>query len=199
MNNKKDNSIIFSDEPWQLYNDNGEPIRNVSASGEEVWNNPDFIVSTAQVWLWKRSVQGVEILLQKRSQTVINKPGMYHISAGGFIKINETPIETAVREANEELNLILEPSKFHYVQSIRITTYKPNDIKHVYLYELNALTEFIFTDGEVAEVKWCTLDDFKKITRNPLKYNLVDQGQLYFDTLIASLEQVVSVSAKAVK
>ncbi len=45
-------------------------------------------------------------------------------------------------------------------------------------------------DGEVESYEWRTLDDFKAIALDPETHNLINQGRLYFDSLVSSVEYV---------
>jgi len=183
---------MHEDELWQVFHDNGTPIESKGASPEEFKANPDMIMRNAHVWFWKKSGSGVDILLQKRSLTKSMQPGKYHISAGGHVNVGETSLQTAMRETQEEMGIILDESKLHYVHAARIVERSPNDIKDVYLYQLKGDETFSYNDGEVDSVEWRTLENFKEITKDPENNNLVDMGYLYFDTLITSLEYISS-------
>lgn len=132
----------------------------------------------------------ISVLLQKRSLTKPNKPGWFHISAGGHINVGETPVQAAVRETQEEMGLAINAEKLHFVQTVRIIEKDPRDIVNVFLYQLNGNEIFTFIDGEADSYEWRTLDNFKEITRNAITHKLVPQGRLYFDTLIAALEYI---------
>lgn len=174
---------------WQLYSNNGTPIAGKGATKEEFKANPDFIMGNSHIWFWKSKGTTVEIMLQKRSLAVADKPGWYHISAGGHINVGETPVEAAVREAKEEVGLDIDPAKLHYVHSVRIIPRAPNDIVNVFLYRLNGDEAITHDDGEAGSYEWRTLDEWKEITKNAENHKLIDQGELYFNTLTKALEQ----------
>lgn len=44
--------------------------------------------------------------------------------------------------------------------------------------------------GEVESYEWRTLDDFKAIALDPEAHDLINQGRLYFDSLVSSVEYV---------
>ena len=178
------------DELWQKYNDNGTAINGDGASADAFKDHPDFIMGNAHVWLWKRDINGVHVLLQQRSLTKTSKPGWFHISAGGHININETPLDAAVRETYEELGLKLNKQSLHYVASTRIIGRAPNDIAHVFLYKLNGNEAFTYNDGEAESFDWVLLTRFKDITTDPIANKLINQGSLYFGTLLAAIEYV---------
>jgi isopentenyl-diphosphate Delta-isomerase len=177
-------------ELWQVYSNNGTAIANKGATAEEFKANSSLIMGNSHIWFWKKSGSGVDVLLQKRSLTKSTKPGMYHISAGGHINVGETSVEAALREANEEMGIELEADKLHYVASTRIIRMSPNSIVNVFLYELNGDETFTLIDGEVDSYEWRSLDNFKEITQDADNHNLVNQGSLYFNTLIVALDYI---------
>lgn len=68
----------------------------------------------------------------------------------------------------------------------------PRDIVHVFLYRLKGDEQFTYVDGEVDSYEWRSLDNFKQITQDAEHNNLVPQGRLYFETLVAALEYAAS-------
>jgi isopentenyldiphosphate isomerase len=61
------------------------------------------------VHVWMVNSKG-ELYLQKRSMHVINNPGKWSESGGGYVDGNATNIETAVNEIGEEIGIDIEPS-----------------------------------------------------------------------------------------
>src|SRR5882757_896616 len=61
--------------------------------------------------LWHRGAHVIifnsagDVLVQKRSLSSIQHPGMIDIGVGGFVDSDETPEETVVRETMEETGL----------------------------------------------------------------------------------------------
>ena len=76
---------MHDNELWQIYNNNGTPVDGKGAPKEEFNSDKSLVMSNAHVWFWKIDEGGVSILLQKRSLTKPNKPGWFHISAGGIL------------------------------------------------------------------------------------------------------------------
>lgn len=181
---------MHENELWQVYSDNGSPVKDDGRDQSVFKNDPSLIMGNAHIWFWKKTASGADILLQQRSLTKSSKPGWFHISAGGHINVGETTLQAAIRETKEEMGLDIEPNKLHFSFSMRIIGRAPNDIVTVYLYELNGDEKFTYIDGEVESYEWRTLDDFKSITQNPETNNLINQGRLYFDSLVSSLEYV---------
>ncbi len=181
---------MHDNELWQVYNDNGIAIKGKGARKEEFDLNTELIMGNAHVWFWKFDKSGVSILLQKRSLSKPKKPGWFHISAGGHINVDETPVQTAIRETQEEMGLTIDEARLHFVQAVRIIEKDPRDIVNVFLYQLNGDEKFTFVDGEVDSYEWRSLNNFREITANAEENNLVPQGRLYFDTLITALEYI---------
>ncbi len=181
---------MHDNELWQVYNDNGTVVMGKGAPKEEFNSNSSLIMGNSHIWFWKANENGVSILLQKRSLSKPNKPGWFHISAGGHINVGESPVQAAVRETQEEMGLSIDEAKLHFVQAVRIIEKDPRDIVNVFLYQLKGDEEFTFVDGEVDSYEWRSLDNFKEITKNAAENNLVPQGSLYFGTLIAALEYI---------
>lgn len=183
-------------EVWQVYHDNGLPIQGKGATTEEFSQNPDLIMGNAHVWFWKKDSTGTHILLQKRAATKATKPDMYHISAGGHINVGESSIEAALRETKEEMGIDLLPDELHYVGSTRIVELSPNSIVHVFLYRLRGDENFTYLDGEVGSHEWRSLENFEEITKAADTHSLVNQGALYFGTLIDALKYVANENHK---
>lgn len=181
---------MHADELWQLYNDNGTPIVGKGATKDEFNSNHDLIMANVHIWFWRSNGQTTEIMLQRRALDEPNRPGWFHISAGGHINVGETPVEAAVREVYEEMGIKINPAKLHFAHSVRIIPRDPRDIVHVFLYKLNGDEEFTYADGEVDSYEWRTLNEWKRIIQDAENNNLVPQGQLYFDTLTKALEHI---------
>lgn len=189
---------MHENELWQVFNNNGSPILDKGATSDEFKQNPDMIMGNSHIWFWKKDGDKIEILLQKRALTKSTKPGMYHISAGGHINVGETNVEAALREAKEEMGVDLDANALHYVCSTRIVATSPNSIVNVFLYELQGDEEFTLIDGEVDSYEWRPLENFKEIVENADTHNLVNQGMLYFYTLVDALEHI-TLGAKTLR
>ena len=74
---------MHDEELWQLYNENGLPIKGKGASKHVFKDNPTLIMANAHIWFWRSMGAEIEIMVQKRSLQVMDRPGWYHISAGG--------------------------------------------------------------------------------------------------------------------
>ena len=172
-------------EEWQIFHENGQSIAGRSLPPVEFTD--DYIMGAAHVWLWRKDGETVEILLQKRADDTRTWPGYTDISAAGRVDAGETPLESAVREAKEELGLDIDREALRFLFTMR-TPLAPNESDFVYSYQAPDDFELQLTDGEVAMCEWATFDKFKEMTARPDDYHLVPQGDHYFALLINDLE-----------
>lgn len=181
------------DEDWQVFADNGLPITGKAAKKIKFKEDKNLIMGNAHVWFWRTVSNGqAQIMLQKRSLQMMNRPGWYHISAGGHINIGESSVEAAVREVWEEVRVAIDPESLYYVYSGRIIPQDPNNIVNVFLYELDDDSGIQLIDGEVDSFEWRSLDDWKNITQSPEENMLVPQSLSRFDLLTQALEYLVA-------
>ena len=68
------------------------------------------------VHVWLVAPSRGEVLLQLRAACKDSWPGRLDISCAGHISAGDLPLETAVRELQEELGLRLPPSRFVFLQ-----------------------------------------------------------------------------------
>lgn len=174
-------------EPWQVFAENGEPIAGCAYPKAEF--PQDAVMGAAHVWLWRRCANGVEIMLQKRASTLQLWPGVYDISAAGHIDAGESPLQTAIREAAEEVGAVVDKDSLQFIFASR-TSLAKREIDYVYLYEVDERFVPKFDDGEVELVEWLVLSDFAMRTDSPQSFNLLDQGIHYFGLLLDQLRRL---------
>jgi 8-oxo-dGTP pyrophosphatase MutT (NUDIX family) len=175
-------------ELWQVFAENGQPVAGCGAIDDDFAHDDSLVMGNAHVWMWRKAARGADILLQKRALTKKTSPGFYHISAAGHINLNESPIEAALRETQEELGLAVDPNRLHLVHVTR-TPRHLQSLLYVYTYQLSGDESFSFDDGEVELVEWHDIDHFYEMTKNAASYKLIDQGGPYFDPLIATIKR----------
>ncbi len=165
---------MHTNEIWQLYHPNGEPIKEYgwdAAKDNPEISNADEIVGVAVVFLYRFGEQGLEFLWQRRSELVSRYPGDYDISAGGHINFGETVTKGAIRETYEEIGVKITAEDLEFV------TMRPfNKNRFAWVFAVNWTEReevFSFNDREVSEVKWveyAKMDEFReKLAKKPLK------------------------------
>ena len=115
------------------------------------------------VHVWIVSKKQCSVLLQQRVWTKKLYPGRFDISSAGHVQAGQTPLETAIRETEEELGLEFEGSKFEHIGRMKhtIDIADHNEVVKqyvdVYLIELEEeipLDGFKLQPEEVLQVVW---------------------------------------------
>lgn len=123
---------------------------------------------TAHIWI-AREVNGKwQVLLQKRAQTKDSFPGRYDTSSAGHIQAGDEPLESAIRELQEELGIVASPEELKYAGTFNIKyekefhnkLFKDNEIAFVYVYlgELD-IDDIIVQEEELECVEWFDLEE----------------------------------------
>jgi 8-oxo-dGTP pyrophosphatase MutT (NUDIX family) len=175
-------------ELWQVFTENGLPVQDRGAIDDEFTRDPLMVMGNSHVWMWHKTDDGANVLLQKRALTKKTSPGFYHISAAGHINVGESPIAAALRETKEELGLTVDPERLYLVHVTR-TAKHPQSLLYVFTYELMGDEAFSFDDGEVELVRWHDLEEFRTMTKNAAEHKLIDQGQAYFVPLVEAIKR----------
>ena len=98
---------------------------------------------TAHVWIVRKEDQQIQILLQKRHRNKDSFPGMYDTSSAGHIPAGSEPLESAIRELQEELGIEAAPENLHYAGSFHAEyalpfheqMFRDNEFVSVYVYD----------------------------------------------------------------
>ena len=105
-----------------------------------------------------------EILLSKRSKFKNKYPNMWEITGGSCIK-GENSLQATLRELREELGIIFNESDAIFYKTLRDGNAK--DFKDIWLFRKNLeIKDLSYTDGEVVDSKWVTIDEFEKMIDN---------------------------------
>lgn len=167
---------MHTDEIWQLYHPNGEPIKD--HGWDSAKDNPEIasadaqeIVGVAVIFLYRLGEHGLEFLWQRRSELVSRYPGDYDISAGGHINFGETVVEGAIRETYEEIGVKITAEDLKFVT---MRPFNKNRFAWVFAVDWTGREEaFLFNDKEVSEVRWvegAKMREFREeFAKEPLK------------------------------
>ena len=99
----------------EVSDDDSEIIGSVAR--KRVHNNPSIIHRAVHIVILND--EGL-MLLQKRSMTKDIMPGRWDTSVGGHVGWGQTYEEAAVREAEEELGVHIDPEKLEYLYLLKI-------------------------------------------------------------------------------
>ena len=105
-----------------------------------------------------------EILLNKRSKFKKKYPSMWESTGGSCIK-GENSLQAILREIREELGVIFNDSDAIFYKTLRDDNAK--DFKDIWLFKKDLkIKDLSYTDGEVIDSKWVTIDEFEKMINN---------------------------------
>ncbi len=180
---------MHQDEYWQVYDKSGSPIPGEGWAAD--LDNPektgsDKIVGAVLVFLYRINDAGeLEILWQKRSDTVSRWPGMYDSSAGGHINLGESLVEAAIRESREEIGAEITFSDLKFVGA-----YTPLNTRVIWMYMVDYSgrpDDFHFDDNEVSEVKWVPYSKLGEFRKEFIKKSLAE-SEVVFDMITGWLK-----------
>ena len=121
--------------------------------------NPGFYHKP--VWIWIINSKN-EILVQKRAAYKKNNPNKWDMSSAGHVIAGETPIQGSIRETYEELGIETKESDYKFIDEYIMD--KSFEIAQVYLLKLDLeISQFKLQKEEVAEIKWLSYDEFKRL------------------------------------
>jgi isopentenyldiphosphate isomerase len=133
-----------------------------------------------------------EVLLQRRAKTKINHPDMWDISVAGHISAGEESLPSALREIEEEIGIIIDPSELNKIGELKSEsvqndgTYINKEINDVFLVKKDIpIEQMTKQDSEVDALTYIPISELKKWIEEK-NTELVDHEE-EFDLFFASL------------
>ena len=132
------------------------------------------IHGTVHIWIRRKTQKGYDLLLQKRSKEKDSFPGCYDISSAGHISAGDEPLESAIRELNEELGIQAEKEQLKEIGihkgimngKFYGREFKNHEISRVYIYEEPIdIAELKLQKEEVEEVMWMDSEELLEKVR----------------------------------
>ena len=150
--------LVCMKEYLDIVDDRGNPTGQIVERKEA--HIKGILHRTSHVWL-VRYKENLEILVQKRSKNKDSFPDCFDISTAGHIPAGCDYIESAIREAKEELNIDLDANHFIYCGQRRkewkgYFHHQPfwdKQISNVYAYFYDQEV-FDFQKEEIQDVLW---------------------------------------------
>ena len=139
---------------------------------------------SAHIWIYNNKS---EILLQLRSADKIIFPGRWDISSAGHIGAGEIPIESAIRELEEEIGLNVSDKDLQFYkiskQSSTYKSYTDNEFHYVYFLKYNDdISNLILQKEEVEDIRFYHIDFLKReLNINPGDF--VPHGKYWFEII----------------
>lgn len=159
-----------------------------SCTKEEAHAN-GYFHPTIHVWFY---TENDELLIQKRQANKINYPCFWDVSVAGHIIENESIIDAAIRETQEELGLSITASDLQKVTIYKSevthqNNYIDNEFNYVFICLLNKpVDKLLLQNEEVAAVRLITITDFKNRI-NSQSIHFVPYQTEYFEKLFSKL------------
>lgn len=146
-------------------NPTGESKTKAEIHEQALWHN------SSHVWIFNSKG---EIMLQLRAKDKDSYPGLWDISVAGHNDSGETPVESAVREAKEEIGLDIVAEELEFVsirkfsQPIENTDWYENEFGYIYFYRFDDnINDLTMPDGEVEKLEFILIDRFEKEVNDP--------------------------------
>ena len=128
------------------------------------------------VHTWIQNSKG-EFLIQKRTPNKNYFPNMWSQTGGGVEK-GEIPLQAALRECKEELGIDIDTNNIELILSFR----RKYDFVDVWLVKQDIdISTLKLQADEVADVKWATIDEIKRLMEND---KLAKSINVYFEMFI---------------
>lgn len=178
---------------WQLYDEQGQPLKDRSASKDEVLRK-GLLHAAAHVWIWRDNNGTIELLLQKRAAHKRTWPNRLDISVAGHIYPGNDPLTTALRETSEEIGLQLQAKDIESCGVHRAHLQAPNgavenEFQYLYLHHLQGKPNFTLHMTVVDSLFWKPLESFATECSGD---QYVDHGELYYQTIIQAIRAASS-------
>jgi 8-oxo-dGTP pyrophosphatase MutT (NUDIX family) len=173
--------MIGKMEILDLYNAKREKI-NRTVFREEEPKDGEYKLSVHVFFLNSKG----ELLIQKRNENLNRNPGKWAFT-GGAVDAGETSEEGAIRETKEELGINIDKNKIELLLSFK----REHGFVDVWLVKDDIdISNLTLNKSEVAEVKWVTIEEMKKLIEGG---QFVKSIGLYYDLFIKLLEKCHNV------
>lgn len=104
-----------------------------------------------------------EMLIQKRQLNKDRYPGMWDLSAGGFVQSGETAADAVLREAKEEIGVQVDAKSVRYIMTVPFSYVLDGFFAVQADYKLEDFTPL---QEEVLELKWATTDEIMQMCKD---------------------------------
>ena len=104
-----------------------------------------------------------QMLIQKRQLHKDRYPGMWDISAGGFVQSGESVNDAVIREAREELGIQFDSGSIRYIMAVPFSFVLDGFFS---VQSDHKIEDFTPQQEEVIELKWASLDEILEMSRN---------------------------------
>lgn len=151
-------------ELFDIVDENGHPTGEIVERTEA--HRLGIRHRTAHIWVVREREGVTEVLLQKRAANKDSFPGRFDTSSSGHIQAGDEPLESALRELEEELGIAAKAEQLTFAGTFRIhyekefygKLFRDNEISFVYCYREPVDDEALhLQEEEVEAVEWFPL------------------------------------------
>lgn len=123
---------------------------------------------TAHIWIARKVDGKWQVLLQKRALTKDSFPGRYDTSSAGHIQAGDEPIESALRELQEELGIVANAEELQFAGTFKIQyesefhnkVFKDCEVAFVYVYTGEVdIEKLVIQKEELDCVEWFDMEE----------------------------------------
>ena len=165
-------------ERWDIYNREGRPTGRTVSRGRLILRRGEYHLV---VHIWAVDKKG-NVLIQRRSEEKPLMPGEWAATGGAAIA-GESSLAAAVRELREEMGIEKREQELKKITRM----VRRNSLLDIYITETDLSGEQLkLQKGEVAEAKWITLDELKRMAEKGEFHNY---GKEYFEIVFDAIEK----------
>lgn len=122
----------------------------------------------ASVWIIRQKAGKWQVLLQKRSANKDSYPGCFDTSSAGHIDAGDEPLETIIRELEEELGIKSQATDFTFIgtfhncydEVFHQAEFKNREVSFVHVYSKPVdEKKLVLQEEEVSAASWFDLDE----------------------------------------
>lgn len=160
--------MYSEDELFDVLSDSGESTGQRKRRGD-IHRDGDWHASV-HIWVARRRLGGMELLLQKRADSKDSYPGCYDAASTGHIDAGEDAISAAIRELREEMGIRARPSELVLLFRRKVSEdnvfhgkrFINNELNWVFLYK-GAIPDHAihFEQEEISAVCWQSAAEIK--------------------------------------
>jgi isopentenyldiphosphate isomerase len=184
----------MNEEMIDLLNPDGTPTgKVVSRTSIHLSEQPHEVIH-----IWAINEKG-ELLIQKRSEHKKQYANVWDISLGEHISAGDTPLQSAQREAAEELGVNLPPKDLTLIGRLNVAQIVPetglldNEWANAYLVRLDSNTKLKLQTEEVKDTKWISLDQYESEIRDPERVkNYLNHPPSYLLETVAKIRSLIA-------
>lgn len=169
--NHKNSTNTMPDELLDVFDENNKPI-NVQKMISEI-HRDGLWHRASHIWIYNSKG---EILLQLRAEDKFVYPNMWDISAAGHVNANEEPIDSGLREMEEEIGLKVKKEDLNFYRIRKnqavFRNIKNNEFFYVYFLRFDSDVRGLkLQKEEVQKIRFIPIDELEKqLKENPEMY-----------------------------